>query len=1142
MTINSRNTKKLKNAATLANNLLNKKLKNIKRKKIQAFIENLRNCQEANPKKFFTSAKDPSQTPLIPNHFTTYHDPNKSISPPCTLEEAIESNSDINKDKGWIPMTHDRREDKLKICSQFWQAIFNEKIAKTKRNSKPYLPYTEIDLCPPLKHHINDLVSLGEIHCIIQGSKNHVAPNSEEKIGNEIWKNLPANAYNLLLSFLHKCWEASVVPTSWKTSQLVLIPKTGNLGLWCNYRPIAILSCAYKFFTKIILNKLTEHFHKNDLIDPLQFGSKKDASITQALLTYASVIEDANRHNKKLYLISLDLSKAYDTVTFFLLKRTLKFYRVPAKLIQLIEYLYENTQAELFTPIGKTSDNIHFKSGVRQGCGLSPLLWIIFINPILEKLRKSKLGYKMANNLNIIIPHITFVDDITLIADNIEEARFLLKIVEDCMSELGLRINEKKCALIIKEHQDNKPEDEILLINTKQIQTVKGNESFRLLGVNFNTEMNWDDQFNILKKQLIHNTYRLNMKSFSTKQKVTLCNMLFTPAIAYRLNVVSFSNQQCKYLDSLLTKVVVNSANLATNHAHVKLWDKPIKGGAGLSSITYMNKITYTANIINYGLNSPNIFPKICLEQMAKDLNINLNNAKENPVYSNDDSLLHNLLKNLKAANLNLVKSTSTKLPLFEIDPTNLARPHQMYDKQDKVWFLPIFTDGSYNPDTKNTTCTAIIGTQFQHKHTWEAKLPGSSFNAELESIEFALNNIHSTLHTIIFSDCQSAIDITKYTPTKYSEIYKDSARSFRARISATYQEIEKKTIPKPSIIKVYSHIEDKISSPNSKESLKTNIENNMKMLVKRFGKKNAKIIIKGNILADKLVSEKSSKKRTNNDLVIPTGTPDYNLANQDHIIEGNVAQILKKIHTKNIHNERLKTSKKENQNFEKFDLNISNTHLLSNDPLQDSVFNHTLRIRNNALHLPSKCSPNRSKSSHPESQKDLNISKLKNQITYPDPRCELCNSKEICSYHHLWTCSALKEEQAVIDKKVQDTIQEITGRQIFPFYWCTSTRNLYQSCFPARTQSTLECVCQLPTHGQYVNCHDCKKTSIPNVLEFPHLWRNSLTGKKIFSAKTATPNGHTSSEKAKIGYQATKENSTVKIVRKRNTKSPKKL
>ena len=1105
-TVNSKNNRRIRRATVHANNLLNRKLRNIKRKKIQTYIENLRNSQENNPQKFFSNAKDHSQKPLIPSHFTTYHDPNKTIQPPSTLNEAIESNSDINKEKGWTPVSHVKIEDKLKVCSQFWQAIFNEKVAKTKRNGQPYLPYTEENLCPPLKYQISEQVSLGDIHIIIQESKNHVSPNSDEKIGNEIWKNLPAKAYNLLLHFLKICWDIAVIPTSWKISQLVLIPKTGNLGLWCNYRPIAILSCAYKFFTKIILNKLTEHFHKNDLIDPLQFGSKKDASITQALLTYASVIEDAKRHNKKLYLISLDLSKAYDTVTFFLLKRTLKYYRVPTFLIQLIEYLYEDTQAELFTPIGKTDENIRFKSGVRQGCGLSPLLWIIFINPILEKLRKSKLGYKMANNLEIIIPHITFVDDITLIADSIEEAKLLLKIVEECMAELGLRINEKKSALIIKEHLENNTEEETLTINATKIQTVTGNKSFRLLGVNFNTELSWEDQFNILKKQMIHNTYRLNMKYYTTKQKITLCNMLFTPAIAYRLNVVTFSSTQCKYLDSLLAKVVTNSANLAPNHAHVKLWDKPTNGGAGLSSIAHMNKITFTANIINYGLNSPNPYPKICLEQMAIDQGIKLSNITKNFPLQDDDSLLHNLIRNLKAVNLNLIKSPSPKLPLFNLDPTNLPRQQQIYDKQNKEWFLPIFTDGSYNPKTKNTTCTVIIGKLMQHKYTWEAKLPGSSFNAELESLEFAIHKVHPELQSIIFSNCQPAIEVIGRPLSKYSEIYKDPARSFRTRINNTLQELQNKNIPIPTIVKVYSHIKEKMSNTESKESLKTNIESSLKELERRFGKKNTATIIKGNILADELVSKKASCERQNNNITIPAGTPSYNIANQTHIIEGNVAHILKGIHSTTIHNDRKKTSKKVNQNFDSFDFNISNIHLTSNNPQHDSLFNHTLRIRNNALHLPARCSPNRSKNIQTETQ-DLDFNKLKNQITYPDPRCELCNSNEICSYHHLWTCTALKKEQDLINKKTGEILKEITGSKPFPYYWCTETRNLYQPCFPARQPpAILECVCQLPTHGQYITCQDCDKNFHPECIGVSTDLDELTNRKKSFQCNECNP------------------------------------
>jgi len=66
-------------------------------------------------------------------------------------------------------------------------------------------------------------------------------------------------------------------------------------------------------------------------------------------------MEDAKRYNRKWVIVSIDLSKAYDTVNFYLLERVLREYEVAEH-----------------TPLGKGRRLIRFMKGLKQGDGLSP--------------------------------------------------------------------------------------------------------------------------------------------------------------------------------------------------------------------------------------------------------------------------------------------------------------------------------------------------------------------------------------------------------------------------------------------------------------------------------------------------------------------------------------------------------------------------------------------------------------------------------------------------------------------------------------------------------------------------------------------------------------------------------------------------
>jgi len=73
---------------------------------------------------------------------------------------------------------------------------------------------------------------------------------------------------------------------------------------------------------------------------------------------------------------------------------------------------------------------------------LSPLLFIIYINPLLTLLRKSGNGYVYGNNKDIHVPNITYVDDISLIAESPEKLQKLVEMVENFGNHTGLHLNQ----------------------------------------------------------------------------------------------------------------------------------------------------------------------------------------------------------------------------------------------------------------------------------------------------------------------------------------------------------------------------------------------------------------------------------------------------------------------------------------------------------------------------------------------------------------------------------------------------------------------------------------------------------------------------------------------------------------------------
>ena len=83
----------------------------------------------------------------------------------------------------------------------------------------------------------------------------------------------------------------------------------------------------------------------------------------------------------------IDLNKAYDSVNRDLLWKAMREYGISEKIVKMVTSLYEKTQARVRVN-GVLSQSLSLKTGVKQGCVLSPLLFNIFIDWIVRRVMK----------------------------------------------------------------------------------------------------------------------------------------------------------------------------------------------------------------------------------------------------------------------------------------------------------------------------------------------------------------------------------------------------------------------------------------------------------------------------------------------------------------------------------------------------------------------------------------------------------------------------------------------------------------------------------------------------------------------------------------------------------------------------------
>ncbi|CAF1117913.1 unnamed protein product, partial [Brachionus calyciflorus] len=203
-----------------------------------------------------------------------------------------------------------------------------------------------------------------------------------------------------------------------------------------NLRPAAISDAISNLFESILLDMLNEHHNDH----PKQFGFKQNSSCKHAIWALKQAIEISKFKGKWIYICAIDASKAFDKVNRTLLWRILIEKNFSPHIVLSIINYYKDSLL-LINNLNKYSTIFKSLVGVRQDGKVSPKLFSIFIEKIIEKISKSDLGIKL-NKIKMDI--LAYADDLLLISSNKKELQEMLDIVTETGRELEIKFNPEK--------------------------------------------------------------------------------------------------------------------------------------------------------------------------------------------------------------------------------------------------------------------------------------------------------------------------------------------------------------------------------------------------------------------------------------------------------------------------------------------------------------------------------------------------------------------------------------------------------------------------------------------------------------------------------------------------------------------------
>ncbi len=353
------------------------------------------------------------------------------------------------------------------------------------------------------------------------------------------WKDIKSYVYDSFISSLKK----GILSIEQRRAILTLLPKGDkDIRFLKNWRPLSLLNTDYKILTKTLALRLQKVLPS--IIHSNQTSGVKNRYIGENLRILYDTIEYTNMNLNPGIVAFLDFEKAFDSVSWKFLQKTLKAFNFGEYFRQWISIIYNLPECAVINN-GHSSKFFTLSRGIRQGCPISAFLFILVAEVMAINVREDQ-DIRSINLNGSDIKITQYADDTVLYLRDLKSLEEAIKLLENFSLCSGLKLNKEKTeaiqlGLMFVDHTQPKLDIKLVDHPIKSLGLWVGKD------LTLSINKNLDEKMKKIKNLINMNKSR----NISIKGKVTLLRSIVLPHLLYIASVLPIPTDFIKEIDQL---------------------------------------------------------------------------------------------------------------------------------------------------------------------------------------------------------------------------------------------------------------------------------------------------------------------------------------------------------------------------------------------------------------------------------------------------------------------------------------------------------------------------------------------------------------------------------------------------------------